>query len=241
MNGNMNCEQYREEFASNPRESSSAAAAHVAQCAGCAKFRSDILSMDQLIGRALEIPVPGLRMPELQPVEDGASISTLPFRRISAPVWLGLAASLVIAAVLGIRLLTSDTDYPSLEAEILAHLDHEPQALLVTNAAVSAERLHKVVSANADMDTSPGLVTYATNCVINGHVVPHLVIQGERGPVTLLLLAEETIDAPVPIEGEGVRGVILPVGHGSIAVIGNREESLEKIQEQVVSAVHWKT
>ncbi|MCI0516809.1 MAG: DUF3379 domain-containing protein [Woeseiaceae bacterium] len=237
----MNCEQYREAFAAEPGKSSAEAAAHVAQCAECAAFRSDILLLDKLIGRALEISVPELRMPELAPVEDDAAVATLPFRRISAPVWLGLAASLVIAAVLGIRLLTSETDYATLETEILAHLDHEPQALLVTNTAVSAERLHKVVSANADMDTSPGLVTYATKCVINGHIVPHLVIQGEHGPVTILLLAEEMIEAPVPIDGEGVRGIILPVGSGSIAVIGERDETLEKIEQQVVSTVHWKT
>jgi len=241
MNSKMNCEQYREVFAAEPGKSSADAAAHVAQCTECATFRSDILSLDRLIGRALEISVPELRMPKLEPVADDAAVATLPFRRPSTPMWLGLAASLVIVAVLGIRLLTSDSDYPTLEAEILAHLDHEPQALLVTNTAVSAEKLHKVVSANADMDASPGLVTYATNCVINGHLVPHLVIQGEHGPVTILLLAEEMIEAPVPIEGEGVRGVILPVGSGSIAVIGERDEALEKIEQQVVSTVHWKT
>lgn len=237
----MNCEQYREAFAAEPGKSSAEAAAHVAQCTECATFRSDILALDKMIGRALEIEVPELRMPELAPVGEDDKVTTLPYRRISTPVWLGLAASVAIAAVLGIRMLTSDTGYPTLEAEILAHLDHEPQALLVTNTPVPAERLQKVVSANADMDTSPGLVTYATNCVINGHLVPHLVIQGEQGPVTILLLAEEMIEAPLPIEGEGVRGVILPVGSGSIAVIGEREESLEKIEQQVASAVHWKT
>jgi hypothetical protein len=91
------------------------------------------------------------------------------------------------------------------------------------------------------MDASPGLVTYAMTCVINGHTVPHMVIQGARGPVTILLLAEETINAAIPIEGEGVRGIVLPVGSGSIAVIGERDEPLDKIQEQVVNSVHWKT
>lgn len=237
----MNCEQYREALAARPDESSAEAAAHVAQCAECAAFRHDIQSLDKLIMRALQIDVPELRLPELAPVDGSSAVARLPLPRMSTPVWLGLAASVAIAAVLGIRLLTNDVVQPSLAAAILEHLDHEPDALRVTSAAVSAQRLDDVVGARADMDSSPGLVTYAMTCVINGHTVPHLVIQGERGPVTILLLAEETIDAAIPIEGEGVRGVVLPVGSGSIAVIGERDESLDKIQEQVVNSVHWKT
>jgi Protein of unknown function (DUF3379) len=241
MNNSMNCEQYREAIAAEPGESSPGAAAHVAQCAECAAFRRDILSMDKLIARALEIDVPELRVPQLSPLDGSSTVASLPLRRMSTPFWLGLAASVAIAAVLGIRLLTNDAVQPSLAAEILAHLDHEPEALRVTDTAVSAQRLDAVVGTRAEMDTSPGLVTYATTCVINGHTVPHLVIQGERGPVTILLLAEETIDAAIPIEGEGVSGVILPVGGGSIAVIGERDESLDKIEEQVAKSVHWKT
>jgi hypothetical protein len=241
MNSNMNCEQYREALAAQPDESSAGAVAHVAQCAECAAFRHDMLSLEELIVRALQIDVPELRLPELAPVDGSSAVASLPFRRMTTPVWLGLAASVAIAAVLGIRLLTHDPVQLSLPAAILAHLDHEPDALRVTNTAVSAQRLDQVIGVRADMDSSPGLVTYASSCVINGHTVPHLVIQGERGPVTILLLAEEMIDAPVPIEGEGVRGVILPVGNGSIAVIGERDEPLDRIQEQVVNSVHWKT
>lgn len=236
----MKCEQYRQALAAQPDESSAGGAAHVAQCADCAAFCHGIQSLDTIIARALEIDVPELRLPELAPIDSNSTVARFPVRRIATPVWLSLAAGVAIAAVLGIRMLANDSVYPSLAAEILAHLDHEPQALLVTDAPVSAQRLDKVVGASAEMDSSPGLVTYATNCVINGHTVPHLVIQGEHGPVTILLLAEETIGVAVAIEGEGVRGFILPVGSGSIAVIGERDEPLEKIQEQVVNSVHWK-
>jgi hypothetical protein len=237
----MNCEEYREALAAQPDVSSAGAGEHAAQCMECAAFRREIQSLEKLISRALEIEVPELRLPELVPVNGGSNIARFPLRRMSAPAWIGLAASVAIAAVLGIRMLTTDTVYPSLEAEILAHLDHEPQALLVTSTAVSAQRLDRVIGTNAEMDSSPGLVTYATSCIINGHTVPHLVIQGESGPVTILLLAEEKIAAAVPIEGESVRGVILPIGDGSIAVIGERDEPLESIQERVLNSVHWKT
>jgi hypothetical protein len=198
-------------------------------------------SLDALIARALRIEVPELRLPELPPLSGASKVSTLPVRRLSTPLWLGLAASIVIAAVLGIRMLTQETAYPSLAAEIIAHLDHEPQALAAGNEAVADWRLDTVVGAYAEMDTGIGLVTYARTCVIDGHAVPHLVIQGERGPVTLILLPDKSIDAAVPIEGENIHGVILPVGSGSIAIIGERDEALDQIEKRVIQSMQWKT
>jgi hypothetical protein len=45
----------------------------------------------------------------------------------------------------------------------------------------------------------------------------------------------------VPIEGDSINGVILPVGGGSVAIIGEREEKLEAIQQNVVNSVTWST
>ncbi len=71
--------------------------------------------------------------------------------------------------------------------------------------------------------------------------MPHLVIQGERGPVTVLLMPEEPVDAPVSLEDETSHGVILPVGGGSIAIVAPRGEALERIEESVLNSVAWST
>jgi hypothetical protein len=68
------------------------------------------------------------------------------------------------------------------------------------------------------------------------------VIQGRSGPVTLILLADETIDAPIPLSGDNVHGVLLPVGSGSIAVIGQREDQLDEIGQigrKLAESVEW--
>ena len=44
------------------------------------------------------------------------------------------------------------------------------------------------------MSNNVGLVSYAQTCIINGRSIPHLVIQGKDGPVTLLLMPEEMGD-----------------------------------------------
>jgi hypothetical protein len=153
-----------------------------------------------------------------------------------------MAAGVVAAAVLGFRMLGSGLDYPSLEAEIIAHLEHEPYALRVTDKAVSDSRLERVVPSNvARLDPGAGLITYAQSCEINGHEVPHLVIQGERGPVTILLMPEERISEARPLSGEGIEGVLLPVGNGSIAIIGEKGENLEGIETNLRNSITWDT
>jgi hypothetical protein len=123
---------------------------------------------------------------------------------------------------------------------VLAHLDHEPWALKVTDVAVSDERFARVVNPSVrTMDRDIGLVSYAQSCIINGRTIPHLVIQGEKGPITLLLMPDEMVHGAVSLSGESVNGVILPHGDGSIAIIGERDERIEELERRVVDSVEW--
>ena len=233
----MNCEEYRQAISADP--AFDGGASHLSGCEGCQAFRRELLAMEETIAKALAIDVPVLEQPHLPAVESDNVIAIAPRRR-KAPVWLALAATVAVAAVIGFRMLGSDVAYGSLAEEVVAHLDHEPRALTVTDRAVSDERLANVVPASvARLDRSAGLITYARSCVINGKTVPHLVLQGEHGPVTILLMPEEAIDAAEDLSGDNIKGVLLPVGSGSIAIIGERDERLEPIKESIVNSVMW--
>jgi hypothetical protein len=54
-------------------------------------------------------------------------------------------------------------------------------------------------------------------------------------------MPDEKIAEATPIDGENVKGVILPVGDGSIAIVGGRDEPLEPIKKNVVNSVTWTT
>jgi len=201
-------------------------------------------ALDQRISRALAIDVPELQVPELPELSTSKSdnVIALPNRWRQSRTWFAMAATVVVAALLGVRLVGTGIEYDSLADEILAHLDGEPNALRVTDVAITAKRLNAVVPADiALMDHSAGLITYAQTCPIGGRDVPHLVIQGERGPVTILLMPEEKISGPQRLSGDNVNGIILPVGNGSIAIIGERDERLDRIEESVLKSVVWST
>ncbi len=204
-------------------------------------IRDEMRALDGLIEQALSIDVPDLTMPSLPELDTG-NVAQMPVRnkpRFTTPAWIGIAASVALVAVIGFRAMTPTT-YPSLADEVIAHLDHEPQALMPRSTPVAARDLENVVDRNGvELDRGVGLVTYAKSCVINGKTVPHLVIKGESGPVTLLLMPDEYVDSAVPLKGESINGVILPVGDGSIAIIGEQDEDLSKIEKQVVDSVTW--
>jgi len=199
-------------------------------------------ALDLRIARALQIDVPPLVMPELPDV-DSDKLATLPQRgRSRATLWFAVAASVVLGLSISLRMSPLFEGYESLADEVLAHVDHEPAALRVTDVAVPDETLQQAVpAAVAVFDRDTALITYANPCIINGNPVPHLVIQGQYGPVTILLMPAEKVAAAIPLDGDKVHGVILPVGDGSIAIVGARQEALEPIQENVLDALTWTT
>jgi hypothetical protein len=246
----MKCDEYREAIAADPSGSFDGGEEHAAACPSCCRFRDEMRALDGRIAAALAIDVPPLRTAEFPPADATAPANVVDLHagrkdKSRLPAWIGIAAVLAVAAFLGARLLVPEVATPSLAEQIVAHMDYEQESRRITSVAVPEQTLQQVMGDDVStMDTGRELVTYAMSCVINGRTVPHLVIQGTSGPVTLILMAEETIDDAIPLSGENVHGVIVPVGNGSVAIIGEREEQLREIDEigeRIVESVSWKT
>ena len=76
------------------------------------------------------------------------------------------------------------------------------------------------------LNPDAGTVSYARSCRFRGRMVPHLVVQTEMGPVTVMVLVHESVAKPVPFDEQGYRGVIVPVpGHGSLAVLARGQDA----------------
>ena len=237
---NMNCDAFKEAIAADPSGAFDGAE-HADGCASCAAYREEMRSLDAKITRALAIDVPELKMPELPSIADD-NVTSLPVtRKRRGTTWIAIAASFALAAIVGVWMFGGPgITYGSLEEEILAHIDHEPGSLRVTDVPVSDAQYSAVVNPDiGSMDRDVGLVSYAMSCVIHGHTVPHLVIQGKKGPITLILMPEEEIDAARTFTGESVIGVLIPHGDGSIAIVGERDEDLGELEERVVDSVEW--
>jgi hypothetical protein len=165
-------------------------------------------------------------------------------KRSRWPAVAAIAATLVLAAGawLGLRMESPSYDSSPLAPEIIAHIHHEPRALVTTARTVPETELDGVLRRGRASLTAPvGRVTYAKLCPFRGRMVAHFVVQGERGPVTVLLLPDEHVAAPLPIDEDGFKGTVVPLERGgSVAIVGQPDEDLEVIRDRLAQAVRWR-
>ncbi len=249
----MNCNEFEQAVLAEPNADSDARRAHADSCPDCNALERQVMWLEQRLTAALSVivpasvtdaPLPGGEPGHSSPADDNV-VSLDARRRWRAPVWLAAAACVALVSVLVLRQPHVETvDYGAqLAAEIVEHIGPELGAMVPATVAVSQSKLGKVLATGVggtQLDSDAPLVSYAKSCVINGQLVPHLVMQGEAGPVTVLLLPGERVDGPVSIMRDGVEGVILPVGDGgSIAIIGRDADSVESIQKAALEAVEF--
>jgi hypothetical protein len=133
--------------------------------------------------------------------------------------WLAIAASALLVLLVGSLWLGAPAR--SLAAEVVGHVEDEPEAFAPTNQPVSQEKLDIAFSdTQLHVKRAALPVTYASRCSFRGHRVPHLVVQTDRGPVTVMILADESVRSSVRFDLRGYQGVLVPLPHrGTVAVL----------------------
>ncbi len=181
--------------------------------------------MDQLIHRALQIEVPSFPAP--------ASV-----RRRWLPRWA--AAASVVEAVAVSLLIWLSAPRAALAEQLVAHVEGEAQSLVRTADVVEPERLDDVLArSGVRLKPAADPVSYAMSCWFRGHYVPHLVVQTDGGPVTVLLLTrEQGVTGRQVFDEGGFHGVVLPAPRGAVAVLG-RDARGEEVAERFLQAVEY--
>lgn len=228
----MECLEFRRVAGADPQHLLPAARDHAGACPRCAEHLRQLLALDARVLAALRVPVP-------EPVAVGrpglSSVPGLDRRR-----WVALAASIVAGVLVG-TLLWVGAPRNSLAQDVLEHLEHEPEALVATNRPEDAAVIRKVLEKGGiRLRPEAAPVSYANSCRFRGRTVPHLVVQGATGPVTVMVLRNEKPAAPVSFSEQGFSGRIVPAGPGSIAVVGATDAAdLEQVTARVLAAVEW--
>jgi hypothetical protein len=228
----MDCLEFRRSAGADPQRLSAAAAAHADSCVPCAEHLRQLRLLDARILAALRVTVPVVA------AAGGAAIAVAQ-REHSRRRWLAFAAS-VIGGVLVGSLLWVSSPRASLADDLVAHMGHEPGVMVETEAKADPAKLTEVLE-RGGIRLRPGAdrVSYANTCRFRGHRVPHLVVQTDAGPVTVMVLRDEKVASPVRFAEQGYVGTILPAGPGSVAVIGPTGADLAMVAERVASAVEW--
>jgi hypothetical protein len=214
----MNCEHCRTVIGAEPNSTNAEVLAHLEQCPECARYREEMQAMDRLIYRALAVDVAA---PSSLSDIEAARSARAAAGRSRARVWR-MAASLLISAslvaVMSVWLLTPRDSFAS---EVVEHVLGESQSLVRTSDWVDPNTLEQVLAASR-LRLKPGTthVSYAMSCQFRGQSVPHLVVQSEQGPVTVLVMTAAPTQRREAIDEGGFQGVVLPAPRGVIVVLG---------------------
>ncbi len=221
----MNCEEFRTLVGAEPNTTRPDVLAHAEQHAECARYREEMQTMDRLIYRALAVDVQPVAAPALP--------------RSNPRIWRMAASLLITALVVAFTSIWLFTPRDTFAAEVIAHIHEEPDSLLITSESVSTERIERILGA-ARIRLKPGvaLVSYATPCDFRGRLSPHLVVQTEQGPVTVLVLPEEPQRPRQTINEDGFEGVVLPAPRGVIVVLGIGAP-VDDVAQTVLSALEY--
>ncbi|MEO0576815.1 MAG: DUF3379 family protein [Pseudomonadota bacterium] len=254
----MNCEQFEMAVLAEPHTDSAECAAHARECSDCRALQSKAVTLDARLQQALAVSVPaslGAPVPDMATLDSDLSqdvesnVVSLEAKRrkprFAAPTW-AIAACVALVALFVVRQqdgvdATPNAEALALTAEVIEHMGPEIGSMRLVSSRVSAGKLDAVLSpAGAQFDEVPGVISYAKSCLINGKLVPHLVVQGAEGPVTILLMPGESVDGPVSIMRDGFEGVILPVGDGgSVAIIGRDQASVDAVRRQTENGLSF--
>jgi hypothetical protein len=205
----VNCDAARLALETQPASTDPELAAHLAACTDCAAYRAEFVELDRRLRAALQVPVPPSALGPRVAVATARPRWTMP---------LALAASASAVALL-VGLLWSAWPRAALATDVVAHMAHEPGAwstsepLPASRVAAALERRGVTLRDDA-VD-----VTYVQTCWFRGHRVSHLVVTGDGGPVTVMVLPAESIPGRQAFDEQGYRGVLVPAKRGGLAVL----------------------
>ena len=235
----MKCADARFALAADPASRDSALAAHLTQCPACAAYADDMRELDRRLRAAMAVPVPAGKLPSgpyavtSSSGPAGGGLAGRPLTRRFA-----LAASVAGVAVLA-GLLWAGFPRQSLASSVVAHMAEEPDAWGTTVALPEAEIASVISRSGVRLDGSLPEITYAHSCWFRGHFVPHLVVQTADGPVTILVLPEETVSSRVGFREGGYQGTLVPAGRGSIAVLARSAADVDAVASRALAAIAY--
>jgi hypothetical protein len=217
----MNCQEARLQIGADPGADDPRIAEHIAQCEECARFRQELREMDKVICAALRVDF------------DVAAPRAVRVSR--RPLW-AIAASMAVILIGALAWLLNPRD--TFAAQAVDHVEGEAFALVRTSQPADPAELADILShAGVRLKPDAMLVSYAAACKFRGHVVPHLVVQTQEGPVAVMVLTQESVMSK-RIDEDGYRGVVVPAPRGSLVILG-QDGDVRSVAATVLNALDY--
>jgi len=234
----MNCLEFRRQLTIDPLADDVALAEHEQQCPECAKFAREIRADEIKLRATLKSIQPPEGMADRIRLAAGLEQRAAVRRRW----WYSAAAGVLMAIGVSMVSLFSTTlerTNVALAQSVIHHIEDEASHLREAHP-VSAGRINYVFRRfGAELTSSIGPIHFAAECLMRERNGVHLVLPGQAGPITVFFMPGENADGETAIKSTRFQGYLVPTNWGSIAVVGEQDESLEGMGQRLAAAVSW--
>ncbi len=236
----MNCLEFRRKLLIEPQSRDEEFAAHASSCPDCASEAEQASRLEDRLRTALDISSPVGLESRIIAARSGVSGQSVPG---VDPRWFALAAGMLLAIGLAGWMGYKWEHYfgitSGLEAAVIKHINDEMDHLHVERD-IPPDTLELLLSQfGATIDGNIGRINFVSRCNIRRHSGVHMVIPGEEGPITVLIMPREFLMQRKQVRSPRFSGVIVPTEYGSMAVVGEQLEPVERVVKQMQQSIVW--
>ena len=229
----MDCKEFQTRLLQDPSCEQEDFTQHGESCPACAEKWQQAQAFEAVLRVAVQV------QPEkvLDMVEPGSTRT----RGWKKTVALGFSIlMLFVVAVLGFNFTQQKLVVDDLPQLVTHHIQKEPE-LLETRVVLDQMTLMNVLSPMKFelLQTLDGVTAIAPCWIRQGRGI-HLVVQAERGPVSVLLMPGEYLQQDQNLRLATLSGVIVPTSWGSMAVVSHAGDDVTGITDTLQHTVGWK-
>ena len=226
----MNCLDVRRLLLADPGSEDRDVHVHVRNCPDCAGFLQGLSAFESDLQQAAKLEVPEGLASRIIFKQQSIALQNYNRRRT-----LTMVASLMFGLmVLTYHFIAYDPfgiKQDSLDQIALQHVKGELHHL-EDRYNLSVHQLNSVLKNHGSKLTAlPGrTINYAGSCPIRKNNGVHVVVNGARGPITVLFMTGEFVTQRSELKDQHFKGVIIPTRHGSMAIIGEDPKEIEQLE-----------
>ncbi len=249
----MECLSFRRSKLAVPHDAGADLIEHARACPACAAFGREIDEFEQRVHEAARLAVPeGLaeqvllrhqRQTWLRGAYESLKNWLAPHGsalRTMRPVYALAAASMVLALATVMAFnVTSGRKQPA--DRFIAHVIAEPEVLR-ESAVVEPVKFDQAIARYGGHVKEPvGIVRHLGNCLIDGVVAQHILVQTPYGAATLILIPERVPASAKPRTRDGYSAVVIPLRDGSLGIVTDSPEKTYEVERLLEKRVSWES
>ena len=242
----MECLNVRRSILASPRERSPRLVEHLAQCSACAIFARHIEGFESKLLDVIHVNVPeGLAeqiilrhsrshwMARIGHAIRGAMALLFAPR---ARLWSALGAGIAITVAVAVN--DKSSQYQVADA-LIAHVVSEP-TVLAERSNIEPVRFDRAIAEyGGKVIQSVGVISHLGDCVIDGVVAKHILVETPYGMATLVLIPHRSSGLPEPRTKDGFSVILVPLNRGTLGIITDSPQKARQVESMLMKKVAW--